>query len=156
MRASAAPVERSEVGPAVVPRGVELWLAVIGAILSTVLLGGYSAVVNRLDKSTFEAAINPAFLVAEGESQVEAAFTAGSTLSSWFGVTLILVLGLAAVGVLGSRRRSWSRSPGWWMLAAGLVCLFGSQLLLFPVAFLFFLSAGLFAARSVPRETTND
>ena len=36
-----------------------------------------------------------------------------------------------------------------WALAAGLACLLGSQLILFPVAFVFFVAAGLFALRPV-------
>ena len=71
------------------------------------------------------------------------------TLAAWFSVTLIAVLLLSAIGWFMARRRPWRRTAGWWILAAGLACLLGSQLILFPVAFIFFVAAGVFALRPV-------
>src|SRR5699024_11626996 len=77
------------------------------------------------------------------------AYQLGRTLAAWFGVTLIVLLLLSVIGLFFTRRRPWRRSSGWWFLAAGLVCLLGSQLILFPVAFVCFVAAGCFALRPI-------
>lgn len=141
------------------PRRAELWLAGIGAAASTVLLGGFSRVIGSVDAASFTDGLYPSFLAAVGASADElppaAAFELARTLGSWFGFTLVGVLLLTAAGWWLARRRPNRRATGWWFAAAGLACLLGSQLLLFPVAFLFFVAAGLFALRpTTPRSIT--
>ncbi len=130
-------------------RTAELWLTGIGAGLATVFLGGFAVVVNRIDLATFEEVVRPVLLAGAQDLTPAEAFEAGQTLSAWFGFTLLLVLALAAVAVLAVRRRPHQRRNAWWLLAAGLVCLFGSQLIAYPIAFFFFLGAGLLAVRPV-------
>src|SRR5699024_6648486 len=48
-----------------------------------------------------------------------------------------------------ARPRPWRRGAGWGAAAAGLACLLGSQLIVSPAAFLFFVAAGFFALRPV-------
>lgn len=134
-----------------VSRTAELWLLGIGMAVSFVGLGGFALVMNRIDAATFEQVVMPALVGAEAESGlgVAEAHELARTLAAWFSVTLIAVLLLSAIGWFVARRRPWRRTAGWWFLAAGLACLLGSQLILFPVAFIFFVAAGFFALRPV-------
>lgn len=141
--------------PPQVSRTAEQVLAVLGMVASTILLGGFTIVMNGLDEQQFAASGLPELLGLAPATSAAEAYHLASTLAAWFGFTLIAVLLLAAVGLLATRRRPWRRVTGWWFLAAGLVCLLGSQLLLYPVAFAFFLTAGLFALRPLePRSTS--
>ena len=142
------PAEGTEPPPSI-RRTAELWLTGIGAGLALLFLGGFALVVNRLDEAAFEEVVRPVLLGGAGHLSPAEAFEAGRTLSAWFGFTLLLVLALAAVAVLLTRSRLWRKAPGWWLFAAGVVCLVGSQLIAYPIAFFFFLGAGLFAARPV-------
>lgn len=130
-----------------VRRRVEIGLAVAGMILSTVLLGGFTVVMNRVDEAEFLDSLYPELRGVGVDLSREQAFEAARTLGAWFGFTLVVVLLLSAVGVYVAGQRPARRATGWWFLGAGLVCLVGSQLLLYPIAFLFFLSAGMFALR---------
>ncbi|MFE6971130.1 hypothetical protein [Isoptericola sp. NPDC057653] len=130
-----------------VRRRAETWLAVAGMVGAAVFLGGFALVLNRTDEETFLARLYPAMTDAGVDLASADAYDAARTLAAWFGLTLVVVLLVAAAGVYVARRRPARRSTGWWFLAAGLACLLGSQLVLYPVAFLFFLAAGLFALR---------
>ncbi|WP_193103587.1 DUF4064 domain-containing protein [Brachybacterium sp. FME24] len=132
-----------------VRRTPELWIASIGSVLSFVALGGFSLVMTKIDPAAFERVVMPALIGPEAGMSRQEAFEVGRTLGAWFGATLLLVLALVSVGIFFARRRPSRRSTGWWFLAAGLACLLGSQLILYPIAFLFFVSAGLFALRPV-------
>jgi len=142
------PVEDHHVPPAT-SRRAELWLTGIGAALATVFLGGFAVVVNRIDEATYQEVVRPVLLGGADQVSAAEAFEAGRTLGAWFGFTLLLVLVLAAVAILALRRRPWRRRTAWWLLAAGLVCLLGSQLIAYPIAFFFFLGAGLLVVRPV-------
>jgi len=133
--------------PPRVRRTLELWLVGIGMALSLVGLGGFTLVMNQADQATFESVIMPALTGTDPGIPSAEAYQLGRTLAAWFGVTLIVLLLLSVIGLFFTRRRPWRRSSGWWFLAAGLVCLLGSQLILFPVAFVFFVAAGCFALR---------
>lgn len=128
-------------------RTAETWLALAGMAGSAVLLGGFALVMNRTDEPTFLDTLYPAMTDAGIDLASSDAYDAARTLAAWFGLTLVAVLLVAAAGIYVAHRCPARRSTGWWFLAAGLVCLFGSQLVLYPVAFLFFLAAGLFALR---------
>ncbi|WP_277209417.1 hypothetical protein [Isoptericola croceus] len=137
-------------------RVVESWLAVAGMALATVFLGGFALVVNRTDEQDFLSVLYPAMRdagITVTSTGATDAFDAARTLAAWFGLTLMAVLFLGVVGVYAARRRPARRATGWWFLASGLACLFGSQLVLYPVAFLFFLAAGMFALRTSDRTS---
>lgn len=137
-------------------RTVEVWSAVAGMALSTVFLGAFTVVMNRLDRAEFAATLYPEMqrigldLTASGVAGDP--YDAARTLAAWFGFTLMVVLLLGITGIFVARRRPGRRSTGWFFATAGLVCLVGSQLVLYPVAFLFFAGAGLFALRRPDRR----
>ena len=136
--------------PPRVRRTAEQWLLGIGMAVSFVTMGGFVLAMNRIDEVTFEQVVMPALVGAEAGVPVEEARLLADTLAAWFGVTLVAVLLLSVIALFLARRRPWRRGAGWWALAAGLACLLGSQLILFPVAFVFFVAAGFFAHRPVP------
>lgn len=141
--------------PPQIGRGWELGLTILGMVATIATLGSYTAVVNQMDEATFTSSVRPILFPQAGADLTDAAaYEIGRTLAAWFGFTLVAVLVLAAIGIFKMRRRPWRRSTGWWLAAAGLVCLVGSQLIFYPVAFPFFLAAGLFAARSIPDRST--
>lgn len=139
--------------PPQVSRRIELWLLGMGLVLAVIALGGFTMVMNQIDAATFERVVRPALLPGATELSAADAFEAGRTLGAWFGFTLIAVLLLGAAGFFVAIRRPWRKRAGWWVLAAGLACLLGSQLILYPIAFFFFVSAGIFALRR-PGSTT--
>jgi uncharacterized membrane protein len=59
------------------------------------------------------------------------------------------------VGFFSASRRPAGRSTGWWFAGAGLICLVGTQFILYPVAFFFFLTAALFAVRSTQQGSSS-
>lgn len=134
-------------------RTPELIIAGIGVALSLVAMGGYTLVMNAIDLAAFEEVVMPALLGGSTDVPVDEAFEMGRTLAAWFGISLVILLLLSAAAFTLARRRPHRRTAGWWFLATGLVCLLGSQLLLFPIAFLFFVSAGLFVLRPLPERS---
>jgi hypothetical protein len=134
----------------------EVWAAALGLVLSTVFLGGFAVVMNRLDAGTFATDLYPemqrAGLDLATGGGAAGAYEAACTLAAWFSLTLMAVLALGAVGIVAARHRRGYRTPVWVFAAAGLVCLLGSQLILYPVAFLFFVGAGLSALRRARRQ----
>lgn len=136
--------------PTRISRTIEQWLAWIGMALSTVAMGGFTLVMNKVDAATFEEVIMPTLVGTNTQMPLDEAFEAGHTLGAWFGVTLVIVLLLSAAALWRTRARPERRSGAWWYLAAGLACLLGSQLILYPIAFFYFVGAGLFALRPVP------
>lgn len=155
MAEQAIPTRAAEDERPNVPRRAEQWIAIISMAASLIFLGGFTLVINALDESSFAESGLAQPLGLGSDVTPAQAYEFASTLAAWFGFTLIVVLLLGTVGLFGARRRPWRRSTGWWFLAAGLVCLLGSQLILYPVAFGFFVTAGLFALRPVhPRSTS--
>jgi len=147
------PVKRRRqeaVRPPRVSRTIEQWTVWIGMALSTVAMGGFALVMNEVDAATFEKVIMPTLLDINAQIPLEEAFEAGRALGAWFALTLIVVLLLSAGALWRTRARPERRSCGWWYLAAGLACLLGSQLMLYPIAFIYFVGAGLCALRPVP------
>jgi hypothetical protein len=141
-------------------RTAEIAVAGVSLAVSTVFLGGFAAVVGRADAASFERDVLPALaqagIVLAGASgagaadPADAAYEAARTLAAWFGFTFVAVLAATVVGIVVARDRPWRAAGGVWFLVAGLVCLVGSQLILYPVAFGFFVAAALFAVRRFP------
>lgn len=138
-----------------VRRTAEQWLIGIGMVLSFVTMGGFVLVMNRIDAETFEHVVMPALVGADADMPLHEVQVLADTLAAWFGVTLVAVLLLSVVALVLIRRRPHRRGAGWWALAAGLACLLGSQLILFPVAFVLFVAAGFLALRPVTDGSTS-
>ncbi|MFC7374976.1 hypothetical protein ACFQS2_10390 [Brachybacterium sp. GCM10030267] len=128
-------------------RTAEMWIAGVGMALAILCLGGFCLVMNGVDAATFERDVMPSLLGADHGMGPQEAFEAARVLGAWFGATLIVVLLLSTAGLFLARRLPTRRTTGWWFFAAGLVLLLGSQLILFPLAFVFFATAALFALR---------
>ncbi|QAY59077.1 hypothetical protein ET475_03095 [Microbacterium protaetiae] len=138
-----------------VRRRAERWIAGIGMAGAAVLQGGFVLVVTRSDEATLQSTIVPGLRAAGLNFAAGDAEVILGTLAGWFGFSLILTALLCAIGFFFAAHRPRRRRTGWWFLAAGLVCLFGTQLILYPIAFFFFLSAALFAVRPPhPRSST--
>ena len=129
-------------------RRIELIIAAVGFAAAAVLQGGFALVITRADAAALQESVLPALRAAGLEVPDADAHTVLNTLAAWFGFSLILIALLCAVGWFFATYRPRRRSTGWWFAGAGLACLFGTQLVLYPVAFLFFLSAALFAVRT--------
>lgn len=125
----------------------------IGLLAALVTMGGYTLVVNQLDQAAFTEIVAPALFAEDSGLDAVQAFEAGRTLAAWFGASFVVMLLVSVIGIAHMRSRPRRRTPGWWFLAVGLICLLGSQLVLFPIAFLFFVVAGLFALRPVSEES---
>lgn len=134
-------------------RRAELIIAGIGMAASAVLQGGFALVITRSDDATLRSTIVPALRAAGLDLADADAHVVLNTMAAWFGFSFIVVALCTAIGFFFARLRPRRRATGLCFLAAGLACLFGTQFVLYPVAFLFLASAALFAVRPVtPRS----
>ncbi|WP_109210134.1 MULTISPECIES: hypothetical protein [Microbacterium] len=135
-------------------RRAEVTIASIGLAGAAVLQGGFALLITRSDDETLRTGVVPALRDNGVEISDADADVALNTLAAWFGYSLVLVALLWAVGLFFAHHRPRRRSTGRWFVGAGLACLVGTQLLLYPVAFFFFVAAALFAVRKpLPRST---
>lgn len=136
-------------------RRAELVIAGIGIAASTVLQGGFALVITRSDDVTLESTIVPAVRAAGLDLADGDAHVVLNTMAAWFGFSFIVVALCTAIGFFFARLRPRRRETGLCFLAAGLACLFGTQFVLYPVAFFFFIAAALFAVRTAtPRSSS--
>lgn len=131
-------------------RRPEILVVAVGLVLAVLTMGGFTLVINQIDQQTFAEVVMPSLMGEGSTSSVAEAHEAARTLAAWFGVSLVVTLLLSAAGIALARSRPRRRTAAGWFLAAGAVCLLGSQLVLFPIAFPFFLAAGLMALRQLP------
>ncbi|MFB7249983.1 hypothetical protein [Microbacterium sp. NPDC056234] len=144
-----------DAAPAPFRRRAELIIAGVGVLAAGVLQGGFALVITRSDDATLRSQVVPA-LESAGLAVTDAdATVALNTLAAWFGFSFVLIAALCAIGWFFATHRPRRRSTGFWFLGAGLACLLGTQLVLYPVAFLFFFSAALFAVRTPPQRSTS-
>ncbi|WP_203582009.1 hypothetical protein [Microbacterium hibisci] len=135
-------------------RRAEITFASIGLAGAVVLQGGFAMLITRSDEETLLTGVVPALRDNGVQISAAEADVALNTLAAWFGYALVLVALLWAVGVFFAHHRPRSRATGWWFAGAGIACLLGTQLLLYPIAFFFFVAAALFAVRKpTPRRT---
>jgi len=136
-------------------RRAELIVAGIGLAAAAVLQGGFALVITRSDDATLRSTIVPAMRAAGLDLAEADAHVVLNTMAAWFGFSFILVALCTAIGFFFARLRPRRRATGLCFLAAGLACLLGTQLILYPVAFFFLIAAALFAVRTVtPRSSS--
>ncbi len=136
-------------------RRAELIIAGIGMAACAVLQGGFALVITRSDDATLESTIVPALRAAGLDLADADAHVVLNTMAAWFGFSFIAVALCTAIGFFFARLRPRRRATGFCFLAAGLACLFGTQFVLYPVAFFFLVSAALFAVRTAtPRSSS--
>lgn len=125
-------------------------IGVIGMALVTIFLGGFTATINLMKPAQFEQVLKPVFASALKGMSTKAGLTMFKTLGAWFGYTVVIVLVLGVIANLLLRHHKRIKLAGTMYLIAGLVTLFGSQLIAYPLAFLFFVVAVLCFMRKEP------
>lgn len=130
-------------------RRLEIIIALLGAIFTFILLGGFAVVIAQMNEAEFLAGLYPAMQEIGMQVPQDEAYVVAKTLAAWFGFTVFFTLILTAIGVFFARLpKRWRRS-GVIFAITGVVCLIGSQLIAYPVAFFFFLAAALMFLRKV-------
>lgn len=124
-------------------RKPEKIIGIIGAVLVTLFLGGFTIVFNSLDETTYQETILPVL----GDSIKGLSTAEGldflKTLGAWFGFTVVLVLVCVAIGTLFVNNNRYPKRAAIFYLLAGLITLIGSQTLAYPLAFIFFVVTAL-------------
>ncbi|WP_071131883.1 DUF4064 domain-containing protein [Enterococcus timonensis] len=124
-------------------RKLEQILGIIGAAAVLLFLGGFTVVTNGLEEATFAEKYADTFATLIDGLGVEEGLTVLKTLGAWFGVTVFIVLILVALATFFIHHNRYPKIAGLFYLLAGLVTLFGSQLVAYPLAFIFFVVAAL-------------
>ncbi|TWE08447.1 uncharacterized protein DUF4064 [Neobacillus bataviensis] len=120
----------------------EVMIGIAGAVLCLLFLGGFSLTITSMEESIFEKTVFPILQESVSKEYVSESFEAVNVLAIWFGVTLLIVLFLVVTAVLYIWRNRFPKKAALFYTLAGLATLIGTQLLAFPLAFLFFLAAG--------------
>lgn len=118
-------------------------IGLVGMVLVTVFLGGFSATVNLMKPAQFEKILKPMFASGLKGVSTKQGLMMFKTLGAWFGYTVIIVLVLGVIANLLLRHHKRVRLAGGLYVVAGLVTLLGSQLIAYPLAFIFFVVAVL-------------
>lgn len=124
-------------------RKLEIIIGYVGAALCLVFLGGFTVITNVMTETDYQKIFQPIFNKGLVGLSDQAGMTLFQTLGSWFGITLIAVLIIVAIANLLLRHHHRIKIAGLLYLFAGLITLFGSQLLAYPLAFIFFVVSGL-------------
>ncbi|GLI83743.1 hypothetical protein ANABIO32_14400 [Rossellomorea marisflavi] len=130
----------------------ELIITLSGGFLCLFFLGGFALTILPMDEATYADKVFPFLQGSLPAEELGQNFEAVKTLSTWFAVTLLVVLALIA---LASFFLKGNRNPGRAgiiLMVAGGATLIGTQLVAFPLAFLFFLAAALCFFRKQPNR----
>jgi hypothetical protein len=124
-------------------------IGIMGALLCLIFLGGFSVTITTMDEKTFEAAVFPILQADVAKGSLSESFEAVNALAVWFGVTMIAVLVFTSIATLFVRKNNNPKVAAAFYTLAGLTALVGTQLIAFPLAFLFFLAAALCLFRKI-------
>jgi hypothetical protein len=130
----------------------ETMIGMAGALLCLIFLGGFSVTILTMDVKTFEETVYPVLQADAAKSRITESFEAAKTLAVWFGVTMLAVLVLSAIATLFIRKNKNPKAAAVFYTLAGLTALAGTQMIAFPLAFLFFLTAALSLFRKIQRK----
>lgn len=114
------------------------WILMVVCVM---FLGGFSLVMNAVKEKEFTAKIYPMFQSAD--LPASETYQQFKTMGMWFGLTLmaILVMSMIALYLLSQPKRRWISAVLYGL--SGVCLLIGTQFLLYPVAFFFFILAGI-------------
>ena len=133
-------------------RKLEMITGIVGAVIVTLSLGGFTLITKELDKATYIKVFKPIFgkdlngTDAQGMELMK-------TLGAWFGFTVMIVLVLVVLATVFIRNNRSPKLAALFYALAGLATLIGSQNIAYPVAFIFFVVTALCVLRKV--ETPN-
>lgn len=133
-------------------RRLEKNIALVGALLVLVFLGGFSLTIMNIEQASYQEVIVPFFEGSMPDIASEEGFEAMRTLAAWFGVTAFLTLILVAVANLFVSNNKHPKRAAIFYGLTGLLVLFGSQLIAYPLAFIFFVVMGLCLLRKEEEE----
>lgn len=121
-------------------RRLEKIIGIVGAVLVTLFLGGFTIVFNAMNETEYKETILPIL----GDNFEKLTTSEGmeflKTLGAWFGFTVVLVLVCVAVATLFVNNNRYPKRAAIFYLLAGLITLIGSQTLAYPLAFIFFVN----------------
>ncbi len=130
----------------------EVIIGLAGVILCVILLGGFSLTITSMEEKAFAETVFPILQENVSENYISESFEAVKTLAVWFGVTLLIVLVMALPATVFIWRDRYPKWAAFLYLAAGLATLIGTQLIAFPLAFLFFIAACLCLFRKIKKS----
>jgi phosphoglycerol transferase MdoB-like AlkP superfamily enzyme len=130
----------------------EVIIGIAGMILCVIFLGGFSLTITSMEESTYTTTVFPILQEGVSEEYVSESFEAVKALATWFGVTLLIVFILVAFAALSIWRNKYPKRGAVLFICAGLVTLMGTQFIAFPIAFLFFIAAGLCLFRKLKEK----
>lgn len=133
-------------------RRLEQILGIAGATLVLLLLGGFSLTVNGMDAETYRGAILPIISESLPDMSTEEGLLLTRTLGAWFGCTAFIVAGLTALATFFVSKGKYVKLAALIYGLAGVVTLLGSQLIAYPLAFIFFVVTALCLFRNQPQK----
>ncbi|MFS0778226.1 DUF4064 domain-containing protein [Neobacillus sp. 3P2-tot-E-2] len=130
----------------------EVIIGIAGVLLCVIFLGGFSLTITSMEESTYATTVFPILQEGVSEEYVSEGFEAVKALATWFGVTLLIVFILVALATLSIWRNKYPKRGAVLFIFACLVTLIGTQFIAFPIAFLFFIAAGLCLFRKLKEK----
>lgn len=122
-------------------RKLEATIGLVGAILVLFFLGGFAVTIFTVNMMEFKTVIAPVFEGAIPGINSASGFENMKTLGAWFSITAFLTLILTALGNFFISGNKAPKKAALSYLISGLLVLFGSQFIAYPLAFIFFIAA---------------
>jgi len=127
----------------------EVIIGIIGLVLCLIFLGGFSLTITSMDESTFRNSVYPIMQGSSNMNDQTESFEAMKTFGVWCGISLLVVFTFVIVATLLVWKDTHPKWASLLYLFAGACTLMGTQLVAFPLAFIFFVVAGLCMFRKV-------
>ncbi|WP_346208082.1 DUF4064 domain-containing protein [Caldifermentibacillus hisashii] len=127
----------------------EVIIGIVGLVLCLFFLGGFSVTITSMDEGTYEKTVFPVLQKGISKDHISESFEAIKALASWFGLTMLVVLIFVLLATTIIWKNKYPRLAALFYTLAGFATLFGTQMIAFPLAFLFFLSGILCAFRKI-------
>lgn len=119
----------------------DMIVASVGGILTLLFIGGIGVTMRVMDVSDFESIYNSLF--SEKGKDINETFKMLQSLTALFSVALFLSLFFLMLALVFSWRGRYRYVPSILYGIAGLILLFGTQFIAYPLAFFFFLASGI-------------